>query len=65
MKSKLGIMLDQRARTFEKEAEIATNKFNKGFFEGKAEQARQTINAIEYITSGDMQKAVDALNGDL
>ncbi len=65
MKNKLAMMLDQRARTYEAEAELATNQFNKGFFEGKAEQARQTIAAIDYVIKGDVESAVDALNGNL
>jgi len=59
------IMLDQRARTYDEEARLASDKFNKGFFEGKAEQARQAIVAIQCLANNDTEGAVDALNGNI
>jgi len=64
MKSKLQLMLDQRAKTYETYAENEKDKFTKGFFEGKAEQARQTIKAIGFINFCLFDEAADALNGD-
>lgn len=64
MKNQIQTMLEQRARTYEAYAEAEKDKFTKGFFEGKAEQARQTIDAIDCTIAGDTQGAVDALNGD-
>jgi len=65
MRSKLEILLEQKAVEYEKEAEATTDKFNKGFFEGKAEQARLTVDALQQVLTGNPQDILDALNGDL
>ena len=64
MKSTLEILLEKKAAEFEREAAAQKDKFNKGFFEGKAEQARQTIAALRNSLTGSPQDMIDALNGD-
>jgi len=65
MKSKLEALLEQKAVEFEKEANLALSGFNKGYFEGKAEQARLTITALQQTLTGNPQDILDALNGDI
>lgn len=57
-------MLIQRAATFEAEEKVADDRFSRGFYDGKGEQARQTLEAIRALEAGSVQAAVDALNGD-
>jgi len=49
------------AENYEKEAENQRDKFNKGYFEGKAEMARLIISCLGV---GDESLIVDILNGD-
>ena len=64
MCNKLQDLLICKAKHYEAESEATNDKFNRGFFEGKAEQARQTEEAIMHMTEGNVQLAIDALNGD-
>ena len=68
MQSKLEFLLERKAVQFDKEAEAANalkDRFNTGYFEGKAEQCRLTISALQQVLTGDPQDIIDALNGDL
>lgn len=64
MKSKLEILLEQKAKEYEREAKHASTQFNKGYFEGKEEQALLTIAALRKSLTGTPQDMLDALNGD-
>lgn len=57
MKSDIEKLIEMKADYFRWEAALATDKFSKGFFEGKAEQARQTIDAIAAMTNGNKSAA--------
>lgn len=57
-------MLKQRIATFEAEEKAADDRFSRGFFDGKGEQARQTLEAIRALEAGTVQGAVDAFSGD-
>jgi hypothetical protein len=62
MKSTLEILLEKKAAEFEIEAAAQKDKFNKGFFYGKAEQAQQTIAALRNSLTRNHQDMIDALN---
>ena len=51
--------LKKQALYFEHEAKVQKDKFNKGYFEGKAEQNLKIIEAIE---ADDMRSALEALD---
>ena len=49
------------AKRYDKEAELQKDKFNKGYFEGKAEMARI---AMSCLGVSDEALIVDIINGD-
>lgn len=51
--------LERQAKYFESEAEFSNDKFNKGYFEGKAEQCRIIIEMWE---AEDFKSAMESLN---
>lgn len=53
--------LIRAAEKYEKEAEAQKDKFNKGYFEGKAEMARL---AVSCLGTSDESLIVDIINGD-
>ena len=55
-------ILKAKADEYERAAELTSDKFNKGYFEGKAEVALLTVDALKYNTRGEM---FDIMGGDL
>jgi hypothetical protein len=55
-------VLKAKANEYESAAKLTGDKFNKGYFEGKAEAALLVVDAIKYNTSSEM---FDVMSGDL
>ncbi len=53
--------LKKQAKCFEREAKATKDKFNKGYFEGKAEQNLKIIDAIEAHSLQEALEAIEAV----
>ena len=56
------LILKAKSGEYERASELTSDKFNKGYFDGKAEAALLVIDALKYNTQGEM---FDVMSGEL
>ena len=56
------LVLKAKAGEYERAAELTSDKFNKGYFEGKAEASLLVVDALKHNTQNEM---FDTMSGDL